>query len=390
VRRDPLLYAVILIGVAARAILIPLTHGQDFVVWDKASAATLRGVNIYAHHPNYPGGPFAYFPLFVYLEVPFQWIAQHTPASFLVLGKVPIAAADLVCALAIAEQLRTRGYPSRTVAAATAAFFLNPLVLYNSAYYGRFDTVGCALLLLAVRGLRGHRAMSWGTGIWYGLAVAAKTFPAFVFFGVLRAARRARLRLVVCVVGVVALLSVPYLSSPHAMIHDIVVYDAKKPAQALSWQHLVLRATDRHVSEIVGYVLLAGFVVGAAWLAHVEGDLERYVAAALVLFILCSRLVLEQYLVWPMPWLALLSVTSVAARRWAAAGLMAAFSALGMLDNESLHPLGRSSAALEIALGVCCVGYLAVAVHPYRRSARMVHKSVVDRPDPAPLDSIDS
>jgi hypothetical protein len=174
------------------------------------------------------------------------------------------------------------------------------------------------------------------------------------------------------------------------MIHDIVVYDAKKPAQALSWQHLVLRMTDRHVSELVGYVLLAGFVVGAAWLAHVESDLERYVACALVLFILCSRLVLEQYLVWPMPWLALLSVTSVMARRWAAAGLVTAFSVIGMLDNESLHPLGRSSAALEIALGLCCLGYLVVAVLPYARGASIAQKSAVDRPDRAPLNSIDS
>jgi len=32
--------------------------------WDRASSATLRGINIYAHHPHYPHGAYAYFPLF--------------------------------------------------------------------------------------------------------------------------------------------------------------------------------------------------------------------------------------------------------------------------------------------------------------------------------------
>ena len=66
-------------GLIARAVLIPITHGQDFVVWDLASTATLHGVNIYAHHPAYPGGPFAYFPVFLYLELPFQWLVACTP-----------------------------------------------------------------------------------------------------------------------------------------------------------------------------------------------------------------------------------------------------------------------------------------------------------------------
>ena len=50
-------------------------------MWDAASAATLHGMDIYAHHPAYPGGPYAYFPVFLYVELPFQWLAQHTGAQ---------------------------------------------------------------------------------------------------------------------------------------------------------------------------------------------------------------------------------------------------------------------------------------------------------------------
>ena len=149
--------------------MIPITHGRDFVVWDKASAATLWGVNIYAHHPDYPGGPFTYSPLFLYLELPFRWLAAHSAIPFTVLGKVPILVADIGCGALIAGELRHRGFGGRTVAWATALFFLNPLVIYNSAYYGRFDTVCVALLLLAFRGMRRPGVVSRPTALYYAL-----------------------------------------------------------------------------------------------------------------------------------------------------------------------------------------------------------------------------
>src|SRR5579884_2221475 len=74
---------VCLAGLAVRAALVPLGHGQDFVVWRLASTWTLRGVNIYAHHPAYPGGPYAYFPLFLAIEVPLRWLSDQTSAPFL-------------------------------------------------------------------------------------------------------------------------------------------------------------------------------------------------------------------------------------------------------------------------------------------------------------------
>ena len=73
-------------GIAVRIALVPITRGQDFDVWDLASTATLQGSDIYTHHPAYPGGPYAYFPLFLYLELPLQFLAAHTGISFTVLG----------------------------------------------------------------------------------------------------------------------------------------------------------------------------------------------------------------------------------------------------------------------------------------------------------------
>ncbi len=96
-------------GLVVRAILVPITHGPDFAVWDLASRATLDGVNVYAHHPAYTGGPYTYLPLFLYIELPFQWIAMHTGVPFTILGKLPIVAADLAATLLIAVELRRTG-----------------------------------------------------------------------------------------------------------------------------------------------------------------------------------------------------------------------------------------------------------------------------------------
>ena len=358
VRSQPGLVVVLVVGLAARAVLIPITHGQDFTVWDLASRATLRGVNVYAHHPDYPGGPYAYFPLFLYLELPFQWLAQQTGLPFTVLGKIPIAAADLAVAVLIAMELHDRRQRGAVVAIGAALYFLNPLVLYNSAYYGRFDSLGCALLLLALRLLRGGSRHS---AFWYAVAVAAKTFPGFVLAGVLAAARRARVRTIITLVLVLGVVSIPYLSTLPAYVHDIVVYDAIKPPQSLSWQRLLLAGGHAGDARIIGYVMLGAFVAGAIWLRTVV-PMERHTVLVLVLFVLCSKVVLEQYLTWPLPWLVLGVWTSSKRSAAACVALIAGFTVAGMIANPSIHPWGRSPWWLDICVGAACAWFLVVVL----------------------------
>jgi hypothetical protein len=289
---------------------MPLGHGQDFVVWDKASIATLHGINIYAHHPNYPAGPFSYLPFFLYLELPFRWLALHLGWSFTVLGKVPIVAADIAVAWLVADEVARRGASRRVQAAAAAAFFLNPLVLYNGAWYGRFDSLACALLLYALRLFGRHGAASRSAVGWYALAVAAKPFPGFALAGVLRAARGHRVRTAIVLIAVIGVLCLPYLDTLRPFLHDIVGYDLAKTPQALSWQTLLPRLVDREDVQLTGQILLALFGLGTLVLTTVR-DLHRYVLLTMVLFLCCSKLVLDQYLTWPLP---LLAITAAAGR----------------------------------------------------------------------------
>jgi hypothetical protein len=363
VRRRPRINAELVVvfaaGLAVRLALIPVTRGQDFVVWDRATAATLRWTNIYAHHPHYPGGPYAYFPLFLYIELPFQWLAQHAAVSFTVLGKLPVLAADLGTAALIVAELRERGCRPRVVALGAAAFLLNPLVIYNSAYYGRFDSIGCALLLLAVRGLR---RSTRGSRTWYALAVAAKTFPVFLLPAVLRAQGGRRLRTLLVLGTAIVVVSLPYLATWHAYVRDIVWYDATKTPQALSWQRLLLDVTDKDEARLISYLFLAVFALGAVGLSR-RVSLDRSVALTLVLFLLCSKVVLDQYLTWPLPWLILASLAPPRRVARASAGLAGVLTLVGMFANATIHPWGRTAWWLEVGLAVACAGYLLIAVH---------------------------
>ena len=65
---------------------------------------------------------------------------------FVVLGKAPIVAGDVLTAALIAWYLRLRGRSDAIVAFGVALYFLNPLVLYNGAFYGRFDAVCVGLI----------------------------------------------------------------------------------------------------------------------------------------------------------------------------------------------------------------------------------------------------
>ena len=367
-RGDAGLIAVFVVGFIARVALIPIGHGQDFVVWDKASAASLHGVNVYVHHPDYPAGPYAYFPLFLYLELPMQWLAIHTGLSFTVLGKLPILIGDIATGALIGDAVAEQGGSRRATTLAVAAFWLNPLVLYDSAYYGRFDSIGCALLLLALRRLRRRDRQVLSSAAWYALAVAAKTFPVFVIAGVFRAAKGARIRVALVGGAVFALVLLPYLGSVPAVYQDVIKYDATKTPQGLSWQTLLQPALDAPEARRLGYVMFGLFVVLVLWLSRIP-DLDRYVVLTLLLFICASKVVLEQYLVWPIPWLAIVAATDGGLPRRYASGVLAVIlTVIGTVANETLHPFGRGPSALVVLLLWACLAYLSVDLNDRPRT----------------------
>jgi hypothetical protein len=352
-RAHPYTAVVFALGLALRAVLVPLTHGQDFVVWNLASRYTLAGTNIYAHHPPYPGGPYAYFPLFLYLELPFQWLALHTGVSFTVLGKLPIMAGDLLTAALLATYVRQRGRRDGLTALGTGLYFLNPLVLYNGAFYGRFDALCVGLFLLALRFYQPHRPRSWGFALLYACAVAAKTYPIFILPWLLVRERARRGRIVLALVLVLGGLSLPYLlAGPLPFFRDIALYNGNKLPGNLSWQIILLHYLSPQVVLLLSYVLLALFVYTLFLLTRL--DLDTYCLVTLLLFLVLSKVVIEQYLLWPLPFLILGAIDR---RSWAAWVLLVLLSVTGMLINPYIHPWTQQVPAANVALALCMLVY---------------------------------
>jgi len=102
---------VLVLGLVLRAVLLPITAGPDFRIWDLTAAAALHGQDIYSRPPapidRY--GPYAYFPLYLYLLLPLKWLALHTGLPYIVLGKLPVVAGDAGVALGLATALRRAG-----------------------------------------------------------------------------------------------------------------------------------------------------------------------------------------------------------------------------------------------------------------------------------------
>jgi hypothetical protein len=355
--------AALTVAVLLRLAIAPLWHGQDYTVWTLATSAALRGVNIFAHHPRYPAGPFAYFPLFLYIELPLRWLADVSGTSYVFIGKLPIIAADSVIGLQLYRAGIQRGRTSRASAVVAAAYLFNPLALYDGAAYGRFDAIALTFLLAAAEHAR-RAGVDMTARASLALGIAAKTFPAFTLPVWLASdRRRGRWTTVATIGGVLAALSIPFAGSLPSYLHDIVWYDSTKTPQGSSVWVFLDGAVSPDAAEIVGSLGLVVFVVGTLWIARsvTVRSLDIAVAAVLLLFIACSKVVLEQYLLWPIPALLVLVHDSPRTLRRSSVAMITLLTVLGLLNCESFHPFGRNVPIFGLLVVAGTASWLVIA-----------------------------
>jgi hypothetical protein len=427
-RAYPRVTLVFALGLVLRAVLLPITFGPDFHIWDLTAAATLHGQDVYAHPPldlaRY--GPYAYFPLYLYLLLPLKWLALHSGLSYVALGKLPVVAGDVGVALGLASALRRAGRDERACATGVALYFLNPLVLYNGAFYGRFDSLPLALLLLAWNRLSsGAGGRSGRLALPFSLAVALKTFPIFLLpYLIARLGSRRGGRLALATVLTPLVIALPYLlHDARRFLYIVFVYDSTKGPRQFSWQVILLNlGLSERAATVVSYGLLALFALaivlpfalrfvkslsllappahgdwplgptrgptvqrasGGAWgdaspqtpanhsawgstgmaisnMVKALADPYVYAAVVFTLFLLLSKVVYEQYLLWPLPFLAVLAVRD---RARDAVGLLVTLSVIGLSANQWLHPFGYNpypalwlNVAIAVAAALFVVG----------------------------------
>jgi uncharacterized membrane protein len=362
---------VLVVGLALRAVLLPIGHGTDFSQQELAERFTLAGINVYAHPPHAKAiNAYAYFPLVLYLELPFIWLGLHAHLSFTVLGKLPVMAGDVLTAILIAAYLDERRHGDGVMALGAALYFLNPLVLYNGAFDGRFDALCVGLLLLALCYYKRDRLRGWAFPVLYALAVAAKTYPIFILPWLLIRAPRRRLHVLLALLVVLGGLSLPYLlHGPAQFWYDIVLYNGHRLPSGQTWQTMLRPCNPcppHYHTSYLERVRLSGSILlllyGGALFLLTDLDLLTYCTVAILLFLLLSKIVYEQYFLWVMPFL----IFDLVERRSRSAGiLLAGLSALGVLDNEQIHPLqlhahgvAVTEYAAFIAVDLCIAVYL--------------------------------
>jgi hypothetical protein len=232
----------------------------------------------------------------------------------------------------------------------------------------------------------------------FAAAVALKTFPAFLLPWFWRNAKQ-RNRLFAGIVGMCALWSLPYsLHDPSQFIHSTVLYDTGKVPTNLSWQVGLVHLMSPDTTRAIGTFILVGFFITLFMLTKL--DLLEYCAAAFCAFVVFSKIVNEQYLVWAIPFLVLL----VAAERGKYhAWMLTVFTVVGTFVNPLFHPIGKqgrlSTLWLNIVLTAGTIAYLAWQWNTHRgHTARqdLLEDSYLDESDrellyaPGPADIVPS
>lgn len=178
---------VILGGLVARAALLPTVgHDEDtrlFYDWARGLAAHgLRGFYTEAGGCNYP-------PLFVLIMRGLGGLSAradlnlHSESALRMLLKLPACLADLLAAVLLFIEGRRLGR-ARVGLVASAIYFLNPVTIYNSAYWGQVDGIHSALLVGALLATNRMRPTLAGASLGLALAMKLQSIafaPLFIF-----------------------------------------------------------------------------------------------------------------------------------------------------------------------------------------------------------------
>ena len=124
--------------------------------------------------------------------------------------------------------------------------------------------------------------------------------------------------------------------------------------------------------------MLLGFFVSLIVLTVLE--LPEYCCAAFCAFIVFSKVVNEQYLVWVIPFLAVLYVTT---RKRQHLWLLGLYTVIGSLLNPFVHPIGRQGTMptewVNVLLALSTAAYLIWLVRDRRRALAAEPVVVIDR-----------
>jgi hypothetical protein len=213
--------------------------------------------------------------------------------------KLPPIIGHLIIGYVIWSQLCRMHLGKKIPFIASSLYLLNPAILIQTAYLGKPDSFALALLLLAIKNVDTNRFP-----IYYGLSLLSKQFssifaPWFLFQG-------NKFKNTVLAFALLILLTSPYLlHNPLLFVEKLITTHTGKSPEHLSWMTNLKGWGLDNPSEISN-LLFGIFAVVVILLAlTVKTDALTFGAVTFSLFIVFSKVVYEQYILWTMPFLLL-------------------------------------------------------------------------------------
>jgi hypothetical protein len=322
------LLAPVLVALALRALCL---YATDRVVVD-----VLRYQKVASHLLDVSWNPYQaerlypYPPLWMWVEAGSLWLARATGASFALLVRLPVLAAELGLVGLLGRMAGAR---------AAWLYALHPVALLVSACHGQFDALALLGILLAIRAHSGARPDA--AALWLAAAIGLKSFPVLLLPAFLLATpgARARVRFTALATLPVAVCLLPFAwADAPALRRELFGYGgvvdfgwiAVVRALRLLSTGVLLRGEAVHWAAWVTAAKLAFLTAYAAVLAWWWRRGRAPSLPAACLLILLAFLVLygalsAQYLLWVVPLGVLLPSRPFVAYGAVSAAALAAF-----------------------------------------------------------------
>jgi hypothetical protein len=359
-----------LVLAAALAVrLVPILFANDVVADVLRYQKAARHVLDVSWNPYLAPRLYPYPPLWIWIEAGSEWLSRVTGASFAVLVKLPVLMADLGMVALLAHARWAND--SRSARRASWLFALHPVSILVTGFHGQFDSVMLLFVLLSLH--FHHSGRLDASALSLSAAIATKSFPVLLlpFFvlslGVARAVRFALLAVVP-----VVLLLLPYAFADFdALRRELLGYAGVADFGWIgAWRGLrwlatgaLARSEAAHwpASIVAARILFFAVYLALLWAAATRRLRLTGVPVALGVFLAFLTFygaISAQYLVWPVPFGALLPGAAFGAYSAAATCALVGFYlflAPGVLAPAGPAPLGPHAAGVVWACGAAAV-----------------------------------
>lgn len=352
--------------------LVPILAADEVVADVLRYQKAARHVLDVSWNPYLAPRLYPYPPLWIWIEAGSEWLARATGANFAVLVKLPVLLADLAIVLMLARWSHARwANDSRSAPRASWLFALHPVSILVTGFHGQFDSVMLFFVLLSLRFQQSGRVDASALSL--SAAIATKSFPVLLlpfFVRSLGAARAVRFALLA--VAPVVLILVPYaVADRGALARELLGYAGVADFgwigawRALRWlaTGALARSEATHwpASIAAARIFFLAAYLAMVWAAATGRLRWSGLQAALGVFLAFLAFygaISAQYLLWPVPFGALLPGAAFKAYSAAATAALLGFYlflAPGVLAPAGPGPLGPHAAGVVWACGAAAV-----------------------------------